>query len=112
LIAAHHGKVRMRLRALPKEEPAPDGKLFGRGVHGGDELLAVQLGPTELPATTLDLDIMQLGDSVRCGASWSTRTQRLLERHGPFRLAWLEALLRIADWRASAEEDGLDHDDI
>jgi CRISPR-associated endonuclease/helicase Cas3 len=112
LIAAHHGKVRMRLRALPQEKEAPDGKLFARGVHGGDGLPAVQLGAMQLPAMPLDLDIMQLGDSPRCGASWSTRTQRLLEQHGPFRLAWLEALLRIADWRASAEEDGFSNDDI
>jgi CRISPR-associated endonuclease/helicase Cas3 len=112
LIAAHHGKVRMRLRALPQEEPPEDGRLFARGVHDGDPLPAVRLGATQLPETRLDLDVMQLGDSARCGASWSTRTQRLLERHGPFRLAWLEALLRIADWRASAEEARLSNDDL
>lgn len=112
LIAAHHGKVRMRLRALPKEEPAPDGKLFARGVHDGDSLPQVTLGDKQLPETKLDLDIMQLGDSPRCGASWAARTQRLLEEHGPFRLAWLEALLRIADWRASEKEGALDHDDL
>lgn len=112
LIATHHGKVRMRLRALPKEEPAPDGKLFARGVHDGDSLPQVTLGDKQLPETKLDLDIMQLGDSPRCGASWSARTQRLLEEHGPFRLAWLEALLRIADWRASEKEGAFDHDDL
>lgn len=112
LIAAHHGKVRMRLRALPKEAPAPDGKLFARGVHDGDSLPRVTLGDKQLPETKLDLDIMQLGDSPHCGASWSARTQRLLEAHGPFRLAWLEALLRIADWRASEKEGALDHDDL
>jgi CRISPR-associated endonuclease/helicase Cas3 len=102
----------MRLRALPKEEPAPDGKLFARGVHDGDSLPQVTLGNKQLPETKLDLDIMQLGDSPRCGASWSARTQRLLEEHGPFRLAWLEALLRIADWRASEKEGAFDHDDL
>ncbi|MCL4714159.1 MAG: CRISPR-associated helicase Cas3' [Hyphomonadaceae bacterium] len=112
LIAAHHGKVRMRLRALPKEKPAPDDKLFARGVHDGDSLPQVTLGDKQLPETKLDLDIMQLGDSSRCGASWSARTQRLLEEHGPFRLAWLEALLRIADWRASAEESEFEKDDL
>ncbi len=112
LIAAHHGKVRMRLHALPKEEPAPGGKLFARGVHDGDGLPRVTLGDLQMPETTLDLDIMQLGDSPRCGPSWSARTQRLLEEHGPFRLAWLEALLRIADWRASEKEGAFDHDDL
>jgi len=32
------------------------------------------------------------------------RTQALLERLGPFRLRYLEALLRAADWRASSAE--------
>ncbi len=38
------------------------------------------------------------------GESWTSRTQRLLAELGPFRLAWLEALLRVADWRASRRE--------
>lgn len=112
LIAAHHGKVRLRLRALPNELAAPDGKLFARGVYDGEVLPPVQLGEKHLPKTTLDLDIMQLGDSERCGASWSARTQALLQEQGPFRLAWLEALLRIADWRASAIETEFDRDDL
>ncbi len=33
----------------------------------------------------------------------------LLAQYGPFKLAWLEMLVRIADWRASSTEaDGLD----
>jgi CRISPR-associated endonuclease/helicase Cas3 len=34
--------------------------------------------------------------------SWAERMLRLRERLGPFRLAFLEALLRSADERASA----------
>jgi CRISPR-associated endonuclease/helicase Cas3 len=103
LIAAHHGKLRMRLRALPDERTPPDDRLFARGVWDGDQLPAVRLPGLGVPPTTLDLDIMRLGEGGH-GASWSARTQALLEEHGPFRLAWLEALLRIADWRASAAE--------
>jgi CRISPR-associated endonuclease/helicase Cas3 len=53
----------------------------------------------------LDLCAMELGGGG-AGPSWRHLTQKLLEDMGPFRLAWLEALLRIADWRASAKEAG------
>ena len=104
LIAAHHGKVRMRLRALPNEKHAEDGRLFARGVWDGDKLPRTDLGDMIVPETKLDLDIMQLGEG-RLGPSWSARCQALLKQYGPFRLAFLEALLRIADWRASEAED-------
>jgi CRISPR-associated endonuclease/helicase Cas3 len=106
LIAAHHGKVRMGLRALP-DESEPKGnpeRLFARGVWDGDHLPALAFDGRDVPETKLRLDIMQLGRSGRQGASWSARTQALLREHGPFRLAWLETLVRIADWRASARE--------
>ena len=104
LIAAHHGKVRMSLRALPQETEAPDGRLFARGVWDGDRLPAVQFANGEaIPQVELKLDLMQLGDGPQ-GPSWTTRTQGLLKALGPFQLAWCEALVRIADWRASREE--------
>lgn len=104
LIAAHHGKVRMSLRALPQETEAPDGRLFARGVWDGDRLPEVQfLDGETIPEVELKLDLMQLGEGPR-GPSWTTRTQRLLRALGPFQLAWCEALVRIADWRASRAE--------
>ncbi len=104
LIAAHHGKVRMSLRALPQEVEAPDGRLFARGVWDGDRLPAVQFEDGEaVPEVELKLDLMQLGEGLQ-GPSWTTRTQRLLKDLGPFQLAWCEALVRIADWRASRAE--------
>lgn len=54
---------------------------------------------------------MALGDGA-AGPSWVARTQRLLAQHGPFRLAWLEALVRIADWRASRAEQEAADDDV
>ncbi len=108
LIAAHHGKVRLSLRALPNETEPSDSRLFARGVWDGDVLPAFHLSDDEtLPEIPLHLDIMQLGEG-RMGPSWTTRTQRLLKRYGPFRLAWLESLVRIADWRASRAEQEAD----
>ena len=51
LIAAHHGKVRMNLRALPREHPPREPERadarFARGVWEGDELPAVEVGGGE-----------------------------------------------------------------
>jgi CRISPR-associated endonuclease/helicase Cas3 len=46
---------------------------------------------------------MRLGIGPQ-GPSWTARAQRLLKHYGPFRLAWMEALVRWADWRATKKE--------
>lgn len=109
LVAAHHGKVRMNLRALPRE-PAPtetgraDAR-FARGIWEGDELKPVALGGGEhWPGGRLVLSVMELGWDETTRESWTERTRDLLTRFGPFRLAWMETLVRLADWRASAKE--------
>jgi CRISPR-associated endonuclease/helicase Cas3 len=104
LIAAHHGKVRMGLRALPDERGPEDSTArFARGVWDGDRLAAFSVDGLAIPETELALDVMELGGG-ESGQSWAARTLRLLEQYGPFRLAFLEALVRIADWRASEAE--------
>lgn len=100
LIAAHHGKVRLVLRALPGETRPPDDRLYARGVWAGDALPAVAANGLRVPPLTLRLDLMKMGEG-EMGPSWPARTAALLQRWGPFRLAWLEAMVRLADWRAS-----------
>ncbi|HJL18314.1 MAG TPA: CRISPR-associated helicase Cas3' [Sandaracinaceae bacterium LLY-WYZ-13_1] len=110
LVAAHHGKVRMSLRPLSwsDAESASNGRLEIRGVADGDAIAAVRLdSETVTPALSVDLSLARLGrDSGR--PSWAERAWRLLERWGPFRLAYLETLVRVADWRASARGEGTD----
>jgi CRISPR-associated endonuclease/helicase Cas3 len=51
------------------------------------------------PATTLTVDLDQFRlDGDR---SWARTVAGLRDRYGPFVLAYLEALVRVADWRAS-----------
>lgn len=100
LIAAHHGKVRLSIRSLPGEDP-PDNErdLYACGVVAGDEMPAVDLGGEVCPATKLDLSAMRLGDN-----SWASRALAMRDDLGPFRLAYLEAILRAADQRVSNAE--------
>lgn len=103
LILAHHGKIRMSLRAMPQEEAGEDILRFARGIWEGDTLPALDFDGEHSDETKLRLALMELGEGEQ-GRSWTERVQTLLSEHGPFRLAWLETLVRLADWRASAEE--------
>ena len=116
LIAAHHGKVRMNLRALPREsapsEPERATARFARGVWEGDELPPFDLqGGERWTGGALTLSVMELGWDETTRESWTERTRELLARLGPFELAWLETLLRVADWRASGKEASGEYDD-
>ena len=103
LVAAHHGRVRVGLRSLPGDE-RPSNASAVLGVEDGQVLPAVDLPGGELPATVLDLSYIGLGrrDGRR---SWSERSLALRDRPdiGPFRLGFMEALVRLADWAASAD---------
>jgi CRISPR-associated endonuclease/helicase Cas3 len=101
LIGAHHGKVRLSIQALPGEKPPENQVPFALGVHDGDDLQTVDCGGNVFcPDTKLDLTPMLLGGE----SSWTANALRLLDKLGPFRLAYLEALLRAADQRASEKE--------
>jgi CRISPR-associated endonuclease/helicase Cas3 len=102
LVAAHHGKVRLSVRPRPGEDVPDDGRPFALGVWDGDALPETDLGDgVSAPAATLDLSVTSLGDGPS-GPSWLDRMARLLRAHGPFRLAFWETLVRVADWRGTA----------
>lgn len=111
LVCAHHGKLRARLHAAPcdQDQPLRDGSLPIRGVYEGDVLPAVELcdargGRQPLPPSRLSLQPAALGLSPGTGRSWTERALDLRSRFGPFALAYLEALLRAADVRASMDD--------
>lgn len=105
LVAAHHGKVRLAIRNIPGRSAGmvdEDNKeqLSALGVQSGDKLPAIKMLQLQMPETHLDLSPMKLG----ADSSWVEESTKLLIEYGPFRLGYLETLLRIADQRASMKE--------
>ena len=106
LVCAHHGKVRVTWHASPADQKAESSLLCIRGVQEGDILPSLNLAAPDgsfhrLPTTELGLSLSQIGLSPQTGRSWVERVLNLVEHIGPFTLAWLETLLRVADQRAS-----------
>lgn len=104
LVCSHHGKVRCNLANSPLDQKRNVSATFG--IAEGEELPATELadedgGYETLPVLELSLELASVGLGERFGRSWGERVAGLLERYGPFTLAFLEALFRVADWRAS-----------
>ena len=102
LVMAHHGKLRVTVREL--------------GASAEDWCSASPMAneptcPTcwePNPRSSRPSSIRQFaldGDLDRHLPAWADTMQDLLDRYGPFRLAYLETLVRAADWRASARHD-------
>jgi CRISPR-associated endonuclease/helicase Cas3 len=127
LVLAHHGKLRLQVRerqipAAPSVAPVapvapvqsvapvppvpaagtlpPEGQLPAsviRGLRqGATTAVPAMLGQ---PATTLTVDLDQFLPAS--DSPWTRTVHGLLDRYGPFVLAYLESLVRISDWRAS-----------
>jgi len=106
LVAAHHGKVRLSIRSLPNEKHPDGGRRFARGIWEGDVLPETNLGGGAIaPRVVLSLEPMELGlceqPPFAGRPSWAEQMIGRRDELGPFRLAYLEAILRAADMRAS-----------
>ena len=126
LIISHHGKVRLALRSVHRKKATEDTLL---GIKKGDRLPQFSL-PESFKIKSannekinkdnvfgfnsqeisiekeieLDMSLAEMGRREPSNASWVERTTTLLKCHGPFRLAYLESLIRAADGLASRKE--------
>ena len=105
LIAGHHGNFRMTPRARSGD---PKDSVFG--ITEGYKLPIVDgLSDKE---RTIDLKATKIGgeyeikdgDYHQILPSWTESVNALLAKFGPFRLAFLESILRVSDGRASDKE--------
>jgi CRISPR-associated endonuclease/helicase Cas3 len=125
LVLAHHGLLRVQVRDTDDLADLADGALAdgaladggipdadgcaSRGSPGrasGKTILGLAQGATSdippmlgQPATTLTVDLDQFHPDGE--HSWTGTVRSLLHRYGPFTLAYLETVVRVADWRAS-----------
>lgn len=99
LVAAHHGKVRMTIRSARSD--AGRGSVLG--ISEGDRTRSTPSPVDGDPLEPIELHLGRIGlGATASGASWQHRATQLRDEFGPFRLAFLEALVRMADWHASA----------
>lgn len=95
LVASHHGRIRLSIRRPPSELGTDDQAVTTLGIAPGSELPEVDHGDGTIPATQL---------TIPTGRDrYERRALALRDRSdlGPFRLAFLEMVVRCADWRAS-----------
>jgi len=114
LVLAHHGRLRVRVSdhsvsdhsvsdhsvSDHSAEPAAANPCILGLAQGAISDIPPLLGQ---PAATLTVDLGQFRQDDR--RSWTGTVAGLLDRYGPFTLAYLETVVRVADWRASGDRE-------
>ena len=102
LIMSHHGHVRKVLRdETPRLASFEKDAEAVRGVRDGDTLPDVMINGATFRGCTLSTECRRMGREKDGHESYTRSVLRLSNDCGPFRLAYLEALFRAADMRAS-----------
>lgn len=94
LVGAHHGKLRLRLTNPAHDESKTETLL---GLSEG-ETLQVYIPTSKEITTHMQFDMQSLKDPI---TGWESTALELFDHYGPFKLAYLETLVRLADWQAS-----------
>ena len=103
LIMSHHGKVRLALRNIRKYS---GNNQYILGIKkDGDRLDKFTSTDLCINKTEFNMSLAELGMNEESGPSWLERVLTLLDAYGPFRLAYMESLVRAADTIASEKED-------
>ena len=100
LIISHHGRVRLTLRNFRK----PNDQYILGVKKDGDKINKFTSDILCVDDTKFDMSLAELGLNDKSGPSWVERVFGLLDEYGPFRLAYMESLVRAADTIASENE--------
>lgn len=110
LIISHHGRVRLSIRSTKGRRDVQDNKYILGIATKGEKLNACTSDVISIPEINIDISIAKMGRDASGTRSWTERAITLRDQYGPFCLAYLEALIRRADWLASAKESTKEYD--